>query len=194
MAPPDSFQGDISLMTPVRARLTRRLPWTLCALALGGVALLAGCSTNTNIAYGPAFVTMRDVRGDFPSYIVSIDSLTLTRSDGVVVEPLATPVAVDLVKLHDLTELLEAPAVPVGTYTTLALALDFSSAIISVDVNGVPTAASATAPNAHALSVYSLTVSFDPKNQLVINSQACTRLALDFNLAASNPVELSDSR
>ena len=181
-------------MTAVRARLRRRLPWTLCALALGGIALLVGCSTNTNISYGTAVVTMSDVSGDFTSYIVSIDSITLTRSDGVIVEPLATAMTVDLVKLHDLTELVEAPAVPVGTYTTLTLALDYSVAIISVDVNGVPTVASTVdATTGSAPTVYDLTLSFDPNNQLVINSQACTRLALDFNLAASNTIDLSTS-
>lgn len=180
-------------MTAVRARLRRRLAWTLCALVLGGVALLAGCSTNNNIPYGTAVVTMSDVSGDFASYIVNIDSITLTRNDGVIVEPLATAVTVDLAKLHDLTELVATPAVPAGTYTTLTLALDYSTASIMVDVNGVPTAASAVDASGNALTVYPLTVTFDPANQLVINTGVSTRLALDFNLAASSSIDLSTS-
>jgi hypothetical protein len=167
----------------------------LCALVVGGgTALLGGCSTNNNISYGTAVVTMSDVSGDFTSYIVNIGPITLTRSDGVIVEPLAQPEAVDLVKLHDLAELVAAPAVPVGTYTTLTLTLDYSNAAITVDVNGVPTTVVPVNSTSGApMSVSTLTVTFDPQNQLVINAGACTRLALDINLAASNTVNLSAS-
>jgi hypothetical protein len=180
-------------MTAVRVRLMRRLLWTSCALVLGGTALLASCSGNTNISYGTAVVTMSDVSGDFTSYIVNIDSITLTRSDGVIVEPLAQPEAVDLVKLHDLTELVEAPAVPVGTYTTLTLVLDYSIPDITVNVNGVPTLASPVDPSGNAMTASTLTVAFDPNNQLVINGGVCTRLAIDINLAASNTINFSAS-
>jgi len=130
-------------MTAVRARLMGRLLWTSCALVLGGTALLASCSGYNNISYGTAVVSLSDVSGDFTSYIVSIDAITLTRTDGVVVEPLATPQTVDLVKLHDLSELVEAPAVPVGTYTTLTLTLDYTAANITLNINGAPTAVGA---------------------------------------------------
>jgi hypothetical protein len=78
-------------MTAVRARLMRRLLWASCALVLGGTALLASCSGYNRVTYGTAVVTMTDVSGDFTSYRVNIDAITLTRSDGVIVEPLATP-------------------------------------------------------------------------------------------------------
>lgn len=180
-------------MTAVRARLLRRLLWSSCALVLGGTALLASCSGYNNITYGTAVVTMSDVSGDFTSYIVNIDAITLTRTDGVIVEPLATPQTVDLVKLHDLGELVEAPAVPVGTYTSLTLTLDYSAPDITVNVNGTPTFASPLTTGGAALSVATLTVTFDPSNQLVINAGVCTRLAIDFNLAAFNTVNYSAS-
>src|ERR1700739_217755 len=128
-------------MTAVRARLMRRLPWGSCALVPGGTALTPSCSGSKNVTYGPGVVTMSDVSGDFTSYRVDIDAIPVTRSDGVIVEPLATPETVDLVKLHDLSELVEAPALPIGTYTTLSLTLDFSVADISVNIHGGPTAA-----------------------------------------------------
>ncbi|HXY95705.1 MAG TPA: DUF4382 domain-containing protein [Steroidobacteraceae bacterium] len=180
-------------MTAVRARLMRRLLWTSCALVLGGTALLASCSGYNNVTYGTAVVTMSDVSGDFTSYIVAIDVITLTRSDGVVVEPLAEPETVDLVKIHDLSELVEAPAVPVGTYTTLTLTLDYTAADISVNIGGVPTTASPLTTSGIAMTAATLTVAFDPSNQLVINSQECTRLAIDINLAASNTINFSAS-
>ena len=45
-----------------------------------------------------------------------ISQLSFTRSDNTVVTPLFTPETVDLARLADFTELVEAPAVPVGTY------------------------------------------------------------------------------
>ena len=181
-------------MTAVRARLMRRLLWTSCALVLGATALLASCSGyNNNVTYGTAVVTMSDVSGDFSSYIVNIDAITLTRSDGIIVEPLAQPQSVDLVKLRDLSELVEAPAVPVGTYTTLALTLDFSAPDITVNVNGVPTPVTPVDTTGVAMTVATLTVTFDPANQLVINAGVGTRLAIDINLAASNTINMSTS-
>ena len=183
-------------MTAVRARLLRRLLSTACVLVLGGTALLASCSGNTNISYGTAVVTLSDVSGGFTSYIVNIDAITLTRSDGIVVAVLGTQETVDLVKVGDLTELVEAPAVPAGTYTSLTLTLDYTSqaaGIITVGVNGVPTDAAAKDPTGNPMSVATLTVTFDPKNQLVITAGTSTRLAIDVNLAASNSVDLTTS-
>jgi hypothetical protein len=182
-------------MTAVRARLMRRLLWTSCALLLSGTALLASCSGYDNITYGTAVVTMSEASdsGGFTSYIVNVDAITLTRNDGFVDPILSTPETIDLVKLHDLSELVQAPAVPVGTYTSLALTLDYTLANITVAVNGVPTTAAPVDTSGAAMLVATLTVNFDPNNLLVINSQECTRLALDINLAASNTINFSAS-
>ena len=51
---------------------------------------------------------------EFSAYIMAIDAITLTDNNGNVVEPLSTPETVDLTKLTDLSELVEAPAVPRG--------------------------------------------------------------------------------
>ena len=180
-------------MRAVPARLLRRLLSTACVLVLGGTALLASCSGNTNISYGTAVVTLSNESRDFSSYIVGIDLITMTRNDGVAVPVLGTPVRVDLVTVHDLTELVGAPAIPVGTYTTLTMTLDYNAATITVDVNGVPTVVSPQDTKGNLMTTAFLTVTFDPKNQLVINGGAGTRLAIDVNLAASNTVNLSAS-
>jgi hypothetical protein len=180
-------------MTAVRARLMRRLLWISCALGLGVIALLTSCGGYNTVTYGTAVVTLSDVSGDFTSYIVNVDTITLTRTDGVIVEPLATPQTVDLVKLHELTELVEAPAVPVGTYTSLTLVLDFSAPDITVNVNGQITTASPVDIHGNAIISSTLTVTFDPSNQLVIRAGQCVRLAIDINLAASNTINFSAS-
>jgi hypothetical protein len=187
----------ISLMTAVRARLMRRLLWASCALVLSGTALLASCGGYSNITYGTAVVTMGNagtVSGDFSSYIVEVTALYLTRSDGVIIPTLGTvSETVDLVKLHDLTELVQAPAVPVGTYTTLTVTLNYSFAEITANVNGVPTTLAPKDTQGNAMLVSTLTLTFDPGHQLVISGGACTRLAIDFNLAASNTINASAS-
>jgi Domain of unknown function (DUF4382) len=175
----------MSLMTADRVRLPRRLSGAACALVLGG-ALLAGCHPSSNIIYGTGVLTMSTVSGEFTSYIVSIDDITMTRNDGLVIEPLATPEIVDLTKYQDLTELLQAPAIPVGTYTSLTLLLDYTEASITVDVNGVATGVLPVDTAGTTMTSASLTVTFDPANRLVINNQQGARLALGFNLAAFN--------
>jgi hypothetical protein len=180
----------MSLMTADRVRLPRRLLWASCALVLGAAMLLAGCNANTNVVYGTAVITLSDTPGEFTSYIVSIDSITLTRNDGIIIEPLSTAETVDLTKVHDLAELVEAPAFPIGSYTSLTLLLDYSAAIITVDINGQVERATPL-QNGSTLFQSTLTVNFDPTNPLIINSQECTRLALDFNLAAFNTINLT---
>jgi Domain of unknown function (DUF4382) len=183
-------------MTAVPARRMRRLLWASCALALAIPALLASCSGNENISYGTGVLTMSDLSGGFTgfsSYVINIDSITLTRNDGLIVEPLAEPETVDLVKLHDLSELVEAPAIPVGTYTSITLTLDYSAPFITVDENGVVTTASAVDPAGIALTAVALTVTFDPSNPLVITGGVCARIAIDLNLAASNTINYGTS-
>ena len=191
-APPGSLKG-MSLMTAVRVRLPGRLLWASCALVLGAAALLAGCSTSNNIIYGTAAVTLSNSPGDFTSYIVNIDGITLTRSDGIIIEPLATPQTVDLTQVHDLSELVEAAAFPVGTYTSLSLLLDYTVPYITVDVNGVPNSVAAVNSSGAPVGTVSLVVKFDPQNPLVINNQQGTRLALNFDLPAFNSLNLSAS-
>lgn len=182
-------------MTLVPARRMRRL-LAAYALALFVPALLTSCGGYGNVYYGTAVLTMSDVSGGFSgfsSYIVNIDSITLTRNDGLVAYPLSQPETVDLVKLHDVAELVEAPAVPVGTYTSISVTLDYSAPFITVDVNGVPTTANVVSPAGLAVGAFTVTVTFDPSNQLVINGGTTVRLAVDLNLAASNTIDYATS-
>ncbi len=183
-------------MTAVPARRMRRLLWASCALALAVPALLASCSGNENISYGTGVVTMSDLSGGFTgfsSYVVNIDSITLTRNDSLIYPALSQPETVDLVKLHDRSEFVAAPAIPVGTYTSITLTLDYSQPYITVDENGVVTTASPVDPAGLAMTVATITVTFDPKNPLVITGGVCQRIAIDLNLAASNTINYGTS-
>jgi len=167
----------------------------LCAIAL----FAAGCHSNNNTSgYGINWVTVTDEPGDYTSYIVTIDSVSLTRSDGAVVTSIATPEIVDLAQYNNLAEMWGSGAIPVGTYVSATITMDYTYAAITTMVNGLPTATkvldytSRTAPTS-----YAITVNFDPAHQPTITptyaSTSAFRLALDFNLAASGTVDLTTS-
>ncbi|HXO64769.1 MAG TPA: DUF4382 domain-containing protein [Steroidobacteraceae bacterium] len=175
-------------MRVVGSRLARWFECS-CALALGLTALLAGCGTSDNIIYGTPVITMGDVSGDFTSYIVEIDEIEFTRNDGLVVEPLSTPEQVDLAKLTNMTELLEAPAFPYGTYTSMTLILDYTSPQITIDVNGQVQTVEPLDTTGAAMLSSTVTVNFDPQHPLVISPNQSTAFSIDIDLAAMNTVD-----
>src|ERR1700694_3151001 len=177
-------------MTVVRTRRSRSAP-TLTALVWGFTALLAGCGGKSTSAPGTPVITLSDTSGDFAAYRVGISSITLTNTSGAIVAPLLSAESVDLAALTDLSELLEVPAVPSGTYKSATLTLDYTSASIWVNVNGQAVAATAVSSTGTAIITATLTITFDPNNPLVITRGESTRLAIDIDLAASNSINTS---
>jgi hypothetical protein len=161
----------------------------LCAVAV----FVAGCGNNNDASgYGIAWVTLSDAPGDFTSYIVNVDSITLTRSDGAVVTALATVETVDFTKLSNYAELWGTATIPIGSYVSASIVLDYTptnGANISVMVNGLPQQATVVDSTGLAVTTETINVILDPANPLVIAptfaTTAAQRLALDFNLAAS---------
>ncbi len=174
-----------SVLNPPR-RARRAAGVLLCAVAI----LLAGCHRNNLYSdYGIAWVTLSDSPGDFTSYIVNVDSVTLTRSDGIVVTALATVETVDFTKLGNIEELWGSATIPIGTYVSATIVLDYTGAVLSVMNNGVPVQAKVVDTGGTPVTTQSITVIFDPANQLVIAptyaTTAAQRLAIDLDLAAS---------
>jgi hypothetical protein len=172
-----------------RARLARALR----VFCVGLIALLAGCHGNVIIIYGTAVISMQDTSGQFLSYQVGVDSITLTRSDGIIVEPLTEPQTVDFTQITDIAELVGAPALPVGSYVSASIVLDYTAASIWVDENGQAVEAEPLDTSGTLMSTAVVTVTFDPNFPLVITSQQSSRLVLDLNLAASNTIVTSTS-
>jgi hypothetical protein len=177
-------------MTVVRTRHSRSAR-ALTALAWGFAALLAGCSGRSNTAPGTPVITLSDTSGDFAAYRVTIDSITLTNTNGAIATPLLTPESVDLAALTDLAELLEVPAAPSGTYKSATLTLDYTTASIWVNVNGQAVSATAVDSTGKALTTITITITLDPNHPLVITQGQSTRLAIDIDLAASNSIDTS---
>jgi hypothetical protein len=158
------------------------------------VAILAGChNNNLTSGYGIAWVQFTDEPGDYSAYIVTIDSITLTRNDGAVVTAIATPEIIDFTQLDRYAEMWGSSAIPTGIYVSATITLDYTNAYIATMVNGLPQKATIldyttrTAP-----TTYAITVDFDPANQPNITptyaSTSAVRLAIDFDLAASGLV------
>ena len=181
--------------------------------------LVAGCHRNPlDSGYGLSWVSLTSEPGsttlsaaapaDYTSYIVTIDSIVLNRSDGQQFEALATPEIVDFAQLKNVSELWGTATIPTGTYVSALITVDYTSAVISVMVNGVPTLATvqntagatntpatATAAAVSNVTTFEVAVAFDPANPLVITPTYATTsavpLALDLDLAASGYVNLN---
>ena len=183
-------------MHPLFGRFGRKhLSAFLCTAAL---VVAAGChNNNLNSGYGIGWITLSDTPGDFTSYTVNIDSITLTGSAYGVISALSTPETVDFTKLDNIAELLTAASIPNDTYTSASIVLDYTSANIAVMVNGKPQQAKVVDTTGAAVTTETINITFDPAHPLIIvptlSSSSAMRLAVDFNLAASNVVNLATS-
>ena len=189
------------LVRPIVFRRWGRRPIAVGLVCCGAV-IAAGCHHNNNLSnYGIGWVTVTNGSGGygnnvrFASYVVNVDSIALTDTVGNIYTAIATVEPVDLVKLSNIAELWGSATIPADTYVSATITLDYTNAAVSLLVNGVPTAATVVLPGDAALTTTSVTVTFDPNNLLVISNSLSTtnaqRVALDFDLAASNVVNLS---
>jgi Domain of unknown function (DUF4382) len=164
-------------------RITRILA-TLTCLALAacnGTALVTLTAT-------PATVT------HFLTYRVMLVSVALQQANGGSSQNvLPAPVSVDLTQVTDVSEILSAATVKKGTYTSVAVTLDYSNAVIVADDGQTLGGVALTAQNANAQSIgnVTLTLAFDPANTLGIARKSTSQFALDFRLSASNNVNMA---
>ena len=163
----------------------------------GSTASTASTATTASMkctgSCGAAVLSMTDAAGDFLSYIVTVSSLQLQTASGASVETVTTPMQVDFTKLVDLTEIISAGQIPAADYVSATLTLNYANAQITAQDsagNSVTLAPVDSKGNALTGSL-TVTVMLDNTNQLVITPGNTGRLAFDFNLAASNMVNLT---
>ncbi|HYL07918.1 MAG TPA: hypothetical protein VEU76_05175 [Candidatus Udaeobacter sp.] len=160
------------------------------ALALG----LYACKNSTN-EEGVVAVGLTDAPGDFLSYTVDVASLTLAKADGTIVQTLPQRTRVDFARFVDLTEFVTAVTIPSGSYVSATLNVDYTNADIQVDDGtGTPVAvlpANIRDTQNNPVTTLSMSVKLDDARQLVIAPLVSSLLDLDFNLAASNLVDMS---
>jgi len=142
---------------------------------------------------GVVAIGLTDTPGDFLSYTVDVTSLTLTKADGTFVQTLPQRTRVDFAQIVDLTEFMTGATIPAGSYVSATLNVDYTNADIQVDDgNGVPVpVAPANIHDSQGVQVTTMTVKLDNARQLVIAPLRPSLLDLDFNLAASNFVDMS---
>jgi hypothetical protein len=142
---------------------------------------------------GASVLTMTDAAGDFLSYIVTLTSVQLQTASGASVETLPAATQVDFTKLVNLSEVISAGQIPAADYVSAQITLDFANTQITAD-GGTGTAVTLSPVDAsgNALTgALTVSVQLDNTNQLVITPGNTGRLAFDFNLAASNIVNLT---
>jgi hypothetical protein len=140
---------------------------------------------------GLVYVGLTDADGDFMSYTVDVVSLSLKRANGTVVETLPNKTRVDFAQYVDLTEFITAATVPNGSYVEGTLRLDYTNAEVTVEKNGQPVAATVVGANGSPLGVVDVRVILDNRNHLVVSPGRIALLTLDFNLSATNTVDLT---
>jgi hypothetical protein len=140
-----------------------------------------------------AYIGVMDADGDFESYSVDVVSLSLKKADGTTVETLPVKTRVDFAGLVDLKEFVTAATIPNGSYVEGTMRLDFTNADIVVDAGGVPTQAVAVDTNGTPLTTVDLDIRLDNRRQLTIVPGRPALLELDFDLLASNTVDLTKS-
>jgi hypothetical protein len=169
-----------------------------CGAAIAAATVAAGChNNNLTSGFGVAWVTLSDTQGDFTGYTVNVDSVTLTGKNVGVITAVAAVETVDFTKLKNISELWSSASIPNDTYTSATIVLDYTNANISVMVNGVPTKAKVVDTTGALVTTQTINVTLDTGHQLVVTPTFATtnaqRLALDFNLAASNVVNMATS-
>ncbi|HTU66127.1 MAG TPA: hypothetical protein VMF52_09265 [Steroidobacteraceae bacterium] len=140
---------------------------------------------------GTAFIAITDADGDFLSYTVDVVSLKLKRANGAVVETLPATTRIDFAQYTDLTEFFTAATIPNGDYVAATMRLDYGNADIAVEQSGAPVAARAVDANGAALGVVDVNVMLDNRHHLVVAPGRPSLFTLDFNLAATNAVDLT---
>src|SRR5882762_9589548 len=174
----------------------RALLRLLTTLTLGAaVALGLYSCKNATDEEGVVAIGLTDAPGDFLTYTVDVTSLTLTKSDSTVVQTLPQRTRVDFARSVDLTEFVTGATIPAGTYVSATLNVDYTNADIQVDDGtGTPVAVPLTNildTQNRQVTTLPMKVTLDNARQLVIAPLASSLLDLDFNLAASNLVDMS---
>ena len=155
------------------------------SVALLTMAACGGSAVVTTLTATPS-------SDSFIAYRVGLASVQLTKSGKAGSMVLPTETTVDFTKLFDFSEVLGVPGVVKGTYTGALITLDYSAAQIIYDdgsLEGV--ALTPVDAKGKALGLVTVGVTLDPGDPIISAAKQVGRLALDFNLAASNVVNLN---
>ena len=189
-------------MDTFRKRLSASLrsSWIAALAALG----LVGCSGSSgdsapstpppsSSGTGTVLISLTDADGDFVGYSVDVLSVTLQRRGGGSVEVLPAATRVDFAQLTELSDLLAVATLATGDIVGGKIRLDYGNADVAVELGGEVVRAKVVDANGAPLGVTELDIELDAREHLVVTRGRAALLALDFDLAASHDVDLSQS-
>lgn len=167
-------------------------------LMLTGMYGCGGSGTNGTIDTdeGSLAISLTDAPGDFATYTVDVLALTLTKANGTQVSTLPLETRIDFSQYTEMTEFLTAATIPSGVYVAATLTLDYTNADIWVEdelgdtVQVTPD--NIVDENDDPVTVLDMTVQLEGRNRLVIAPGIPAHLLLDFDLSATNHVNLDD--
>lgn len=161
-------------------------------LALLGCNSGSSSFSDTSVT-GGVVIGLTDAPGDFITYQVDVTSLTLTKANNAVVETVPVKTRVDFAQYADVTEFLTSATVPSGTYTSATMTLDYTNADIEVDdgSGGIVPVTSFKDEQGNPITTLDVSVVMSDGNAVVVAPGAPAHMTVDFNLAASNDVDLS---
>ncbi|HEY6597737.1 MAG TPA: hypothetical protein VIZ30_00385 [Pseudomonadales bacterium] len=171
----------------------------LAALALAGCGGSSGSSDSAenpptpSASTGTLLISVTDADGDFVSYSVDVLSVTLQRRGGGTVEVLPATTRIDFAQLTDLSDLLSVATLAPGDIVGGKIRLDYGNAEIFVEQNGQVVRANAIGANGAPIGIVELDVQLAEREHLVVTRGRAALLALDFDLAASNDVDVAQS-
>ncbi len=152
-----------------------------------------GGGSSSSAGEGQLQVAITDAPGDFLAYDVSVTSITLKSASGAEVQTIPIASRIDFTQYTDLTELFNVLTVPVGTYSEVQLNLDYSNAEILIEGNaGEEIIPDVLDEEGVAVSSLSLQLQFLEGEALEVRAGRTAQLSIDFDLAASNEVDVDN--
>lgn len=167
--------------------------WPVVMALFAAILFLSACGSSETGSSGEVVIGLTDAEGDYASYTVDVQSLTLTKQDGTVVETLPINTRVDFAQYTEMTEFLTAATVPEGVYTKASMVLDYSNADIQVeDAAGNIVAVTVIQDlDGNLIQTLDMSVQLEDRDRLLIVPGVPAHITLDFDLKASNTVEFT---
>ncbi len=165
---------------------------SLGLLACGGTDTANNDDIDDSTVVSKLSVGITDAEGDFLTYQVDVTNITLTRANGAVVNVLPQTTSIDFAEYVEVTELLTVLDVPSGRYDSASMSLDFSGAEVTVqDENGSAILASVIDEAGDPMTDVDVDIMFNDREGFVIAPGVPAQVTLDFDLDASNSIEIS---
>jgi hypothetical protein len=183
-----------------RMRALLRSSW-IAALAAAGLFGCSGSGGGNSPAPNPQptsdsgtlLISLTDADGDFVGYTVDVLSVTLQRRGGATVEVLPAATRIDFAQLTELSDLLAVATLAPGDIVGGKIRLDYGNAEVMVQSGGNVVRANVVGADGAALGIEELDIKLPEREHLIITRGRAAMLSLDFDLAASNEVDLSQS-